>query len=162
MTREAIAAQFAAVLRRRFGSGHSCEYDLTTQRYVVISPSAAGRPCRQFVVWYQDPHTGQPNKADVLGLLPFRELDAACQADILEAMDRTSLTNRHDGAQTWDAQARRVLEHNEAVTRAGIREAAELFALGLTEVDLRRPWLKHHTGSSSQRRIAWGGTRHVF
>lgn len=157
--RDAIAAQFASVLALKFGSGYGCEFDLRLQRYVVVTPSATGRPVRQVVVWRRDPTTGRPATPDVLGLLPFRELDQDCQAEILAAMDATALTNPHDGAQSWQEQRRRVEAHNEAVTRAAVREASELFALGISEVDLRRPYLKYHRGTPTQRRIAWGGTR---
>lgn len=156
MMREVTARLFAAVLAQRFGSGYGCEFDLKIQRFVVITPSATGRPVRQVVVWRHDPNTGRPTQPDVLGLLPFRELDADCQREILYALDKTALTNPHDGAQGWANHVRTVEAHNDAVTARSLREAAELMAYGLTEVDLRRPWLKHHSGSAAQRRIAMG------
>jgi len=154
--REAIAHQFSAVLEARYGLGYGCEFLFPLGRYAIISPSTTGRPTRQVVVWRQDPRTGEATTPDVLGLLAMRELDEDCQREILEAMDRTALTNPHDGAGSWAKHVQQVEAHNAAVTATAIREAAELYALGLSEVDLKRPWLRHHSGSAAQRRIAMG------
>lgn len=157
-TREA-PAWFQAELLRRFGAGHHAEWDAVIQRWVVVSPSAAGYPTRQPFVWHADPKSGLPAKRDAAGLLPMRELDTDGCWYILRNMEASALTNRHDGAQTWAQKAALVTAHNEAVSAAHVREAATIYADMIHDVDLRRPWLKHHSGTKAERRVAWGGSR---
>lgn len=157
--REVIAARFGAVLAAEFGSGYGCEWDFQLQRYAVITPSVAGKPCKQWVMWKRDPVTGLPTKPDILGVLPFRELDAQCQQEILHNMRTSEIVNPHDGAGTWARHQTRVTAHNDKIVSDSNKLDAELFAMSISEVDLRRPWLKHHSGSTVQRRIAMGGTR---
>jgi len=147
-------AWFRAELLRRFGSGHDAVWDPVLSRWVIVSPSAAGYPTRQVVVWRRDPATDKATRPDVAGLLPVRELDDACCWEIIRNMERSALTNRVDGAGTWKQQVARTTETNNAVQAAHVREAAENFAYALTQVDLRRPWLKHHSGSKNLRRVA--------
>lgn len=154
-TREA-PAWFRQELRRRFGAGHDAEWDGVLQRWVIVSPSAAGYPTRQVVAWYRDPKTGLPTRPDVAGILPFRELDDDCCHEILRNMEASSLTNRHDGAGTWKEKMRRAQAHNDAIVAKNTREAARLYVDAISEVDLRRPWLKHHSGSAALRRVARG------
>ena len=154
-TREA-PAWFRQELRRRFGSGHDAEWDGVLQRWVIISPSVAGYPTRQPVMWFRDPHTGEPTTPDVAGILPFRDLDDDCCFEILRNMEQTSLTNRHDGAQTIEGKIKGVLAFNAALEARQTREAARAWADAIAEVDLRRPWLKHHSGSHATRRVARG------
>lgn len=155
-TREA-PGWFRRALVERFGAGHDAEWDGVLQRWVIISPSAAGYPTRQLVVWRRDPATGRPCKPDVAGILPMRELTTDCCHEILRNMERTSLTNRHDGAQQWKHAINATLDHNDAVTEAENRQLAQNFADMIAEVDLRRPWAKHHSNNPIERRIARGG-----
>lgn len=154
-TKEA-PAWFRQELRRRFGSGHDAEWDGVLQRWVIVSPSAAGYPTRQIVAWYKDPRTGLPTKPDVADILPFRDLDDDCCFEILRNMEASSLTNRHDGAQTWGEKIRRANRHNEALVAEQTRAAARAYVDAIAEVDLRRPWLKFHSGTASARRAARG------
>lgn len=147
-------AWFRAELLRRFGTGHDAEWDGIYQRWVIISPSAAGYPTRQLVVQRVDRH-GNPTRPDVAGILPFRELDDTTCHEILRNMEASSLTNRHDGAQTWANKARLITAHNAAVSDAHVEAAARNYVASLAEVDLKRPWLKHHSGTATERRIAW-------
>ncbi len=142
---------FREELRRRFGA--DCVWDATVSRWAIDSPSQDGKIVRQLVVWRFDPRTGEPLTARPGELLPFRELTMDCMRDILQNMERTSLTNPM-GAGSWRQHIAQVVRHNEAVSEAHIRKAAELFTLGLAEVDLKRPWLKFHSGSATERRIA--------
>jgi hypothetical protein len=143
---------FRDVLRERYGA--DCVWDPTVCRWAVDSPSAGGKMVRQLVVWRFDPTTGEPLTAAPGEILPFRELTPDTMQDILRNMERTSLLNPHDGAGSWKEHVRRTVEHNEATSRAYVRKGAELFALGLAEVDLKRPWIKFHSGSETMRRIA--------
>lgn len=143
---------FRDVLRERYGA--DCVWDATVCRWAIDSPSTAGKMVRQLVVWRFDPVTGAPLTAKPGELLPFRELTPDTMREILDNMERASLLNPHDGAGSWKEHTRRVLAHNEATSRRYIRQGAELFALGLEAVDLKRPYLKFHSGTPTERRIA--------
>lgn len=156
MAQREAPAWFRQELRQRFGAGHDAEWDGVLQRWVIISPSAAGYPTRQIVQWYTDPRTGIPTRPDAGGILPFREMDDDCCREILRNMEASSLTNRHDGAQTWREKIKQAARHNEAIVARQTREAATAMVDAIAEVDLRRPWLKFHSGSPTTRRIARG------
>lgn len=153
-TTRAAPAWFRAELLRRFGSGHDAVWDGIYQRWAILSPSAVGYPTRQLVLQHRD-REGNPAKPDIAGVLPFRDLDTETCHEILRNMEASSLTNRHDGAQTWAKKSALVTQHNQAVSDAHIASAAENYVYGLTQVDLRRPWLKHHSGTATERKIAW-------
>lgn len=155
--RQEAPSWFREELRRRFGAGHDCEWDMTLCRWVVITPSSTGKPVRQPVVWRVDPHSGLPLRADRTGLLPFRELTPETLRDILDNLERTALHNRHDGAGTWGRHVAQVVAHNEGVRQRVIQEGMDDYWTALSEVDLKRPWLKHHSGSAALRRLANGG-----
>lgn len=168
MTREQIAASFGAELAKRFGAAWGCLWDAKIQRYVVTGRSAAGYPTREVFGWFYDPNVSSWNP-DTLrfehpvipvdretGLPPFRELDAQAQAEIIDAMEKTYLANRHDGAGTWQKQRRQVTAHNEQRSAAVRRQDAVDYADMLSEFDLRRPWLKHWSRNQVERRIANG------
>lgn len=148
-------AWFRAELLRRFGSGHDAVWDATYQRWAIISPSAVGYPTRQLVLQRVDRH-GNPTVPDIAGILPFRDLDDDCCHEILRNMEASSLTNRHDGAQTWEKKAEQITAHNAAVSDAYVKTAAGLYVDSLAEMDLKRPWVKHHSRNATERRIAWG------
>lgn len=152
-------AWFRAELRRRFGEGHDCEWDAVIQRWVIVSPSAAGYPTRQVVHWTRDPATGRDLRPNAFGLLPFKELTDDVMLEILRNMEQTALTNPHDGAQTWTRQIETVASYNEALLDQARREGVRNWTLALQEADLRRPWLKHHSRNPVERAIAWGGRR---
>lgn len=150
-------AWFRAELVSRFGSGHDCEWDPQFQRWVIISPAASGRPTRQLVVWTRSPITGEPIKPDANGILPFRDLNEDTCWEILRNMEASALTNRHDGEQNWARRAQVVDAHNAKVTATSVRESAKDYADMISEVDLRRPWLKHHAGTRGMRNVAQRG-----
>lgn len=154
-TREA-PGWFRQELLRRFGAGHDAEWDGILQRWVIVSPSVAGLPTRQPVVWYRDPHTGQPAKRDESGLMPMKELTTDTCWEIIRNMERSALTNRHDGAQTWGAKSVQVQAHNEGLQAAAAKAAADVWADAIADVDLRRPWVKHYSRNPNERRVAWG------
>lgn len=157
-TRQA-PAWFRAELRRRFGEGHDCEWDAVVQRWVIVSPSAAGYPTRQLVQWTRDPVTGRECRPNAFGLLPFKELTDDVMTGILRSMEQTALTNPHDGAQTWTRQIETVTQYNDAMLEQAAREGAQNWAYALQQSDLRRPWLKHHSRNPTERAIAQGGRR---
>lgn len=165
MTREQIAASFGAVLARRYGTEWGCLWDAKIQRYVVTGRSAVGRPTREVFGWFHDPtrsgwnaetlrfeHPPVPVDPDT-GLPPFRELDAQAQREIIEAMERTYVASPA-GAGTWAGAVRARREHNDQLYRTRVRQKAEDVATILSEVDLRRPWVKFHRGPARARRVA--------
>lgn len=147
---------FRSELVRRFGTGHDCVWDDQIQRWVILSPSASGRPTRQAWVWYKDPRTGQPLKPDKSGILPARELDQASCYEILDNMEKSALTAR-DGPGSWARKVDEGQRFNDAVTDTAKKEAVNAYVDALTEADLRRPWVKHHSRSAVQRQIAQRG-----
>lgn len=153
-TTRTAPAWFRAELLRRFGSGHDAVWDGIYQRWAIISPSAVGYPTRQLVLQRVD-REGNPTKPDIAGILPFRDLDPETCHEILRKMEASSLTNRHDGAQTWAKKGELVLAHNAALSDAYAESAARNYVYGLTQMDLKRPWLKHHSGTATERKIAW-------
>lgn len=145
---------FRGELRRRFGEGHDCEWDAVFNRWCIVSPSPAGRPTRQLVVWRRDPATGVPLNADKTTVLPYRELTLDCQWEILGAMEQTGLTNREDGAGTVKRHLGQVEAHNDAVEARMRREDAQLWVDVISEVDLRRPWFRASAHAAMKRRLA--------
>lgn len=152
---------FVERLNREFGSGHDVRFNDVVQRWEVISPSAAGRPISQFFGWSRNPLTGTPIAPDQFGLLPFRELDQAGMDAIVQSMRDTFIGGSADGYTSWKERHAGVTAHNEAVSRAYSRQSAVEYAQALSEVDLRRPWIRHHSRNPVERRIAWGGTRYT-
>lgn len=153
--REAPRA-FVRELQQRFGSEYTVRWNTLVSRWEFVTPSAVGRPVSQFWGWYytvEKDGTKRTLEADpVTGLHPFRDLDRRAQLEVLDALERTYIGNRHDGPGTWKEQYRRANAHNAAVTRTGIRQAAETYADVLNEVDMRRPWLRNPRWERQQAR----------
>lgn len=148
-------AEFRAELKRRFGTEYDVRWNDAVSRWEFITPSVAGVPVSQFLGWKKDPKTGKPLDADpVTGLYPFRDLDADAQREVLRNMERSSLINPHDGAGSWKKKVKQTMEHNRQVHRRNVRQAAEAYADAIAEVDLRRPWIKHHSPNKAERRVA--------
>lgn len=128
-------------------------FNETLSRWEFQFASAAGLPTSQFYGWTANPLTGAVIEPDAYGLLPFRDLtDDACQ-EILTSCERTFLGNREDGAGTWKRQSDRTLRHNAGIRRRSATQRAEDFAYAMQQVDLRRPWLKHHHAAGSGKII---------
>ena len=136
---------FEAELRRRWPDFRRIEWDVQFSRWRFFFTSAAGREASWLYMWDRDPRTGGPAEIDpVTGLRPFRELDAQAQAEIIYHGERTSLTNPLTGAGTWENATRRQLDDRARDHAKSRREQAENYAYALQQVDLRRPWWKHH------------------
>lgn len=121
------------------------EWDVQFSRWRFFFTSAAGREASWLYMWDRDPRTGGPAPIDpVTGLRPFRELDAQAQAEIIYHGERTSLTNPLTGAGTWAEATKRQLDERAADHKKLRREHGENYAYALQQVDLRRPWWKHH------------------
>lgn len=143
--REAPAA-FVAELRRRWPDFQLIRWNDTASRWEFVFTSAAGQPVSTFYGWTRNPLTGEAIGIDPeTGLTPFRDLDAAAQAEIIAVGEATYIGNRVDKDFTWRARTKRIMAENDAAHRARRRVHAEDFAYALQQVDIRRPgWRKDH------------------
>jgi hypothetical protein len=152
---------FVEELQRRYGSNHDCRFNDVLQRWEIISPSSFGRPVSQFFGWLRNPMNGELNKPDALGLLPFRDLDPEGIKALFQSMDETYIGNRHDGPGTWRRKHEQVTAYNEALSAKYRRQEAVAYADAVHEVNRTRAYLKHHSGSATERQVAWGRQRRV-
>jgi len=165
VSREQIAASFGAELRKRFGTEWGSTWDGKIQRYVVVGRSAVGMPTREIFGWFYDPtrshwdkdagefrHPTIPVDPET-GLPPFRELDAQAQFEIIDAMHRTFVAGRQ-GPGNWAKHVANAHQHNTDLHRKKVKQQAENMATILSEVDLRRPWIRMHSGPARTRRVA--------
>lgn len=153
--REAPAA-FVAELKRRYGSDWDVRYNTHLCRWEFESLSAGGMRVSQFLGWSRNPLTGEAIEPDpVTGLLPFRELDETAQAEILRNLEVSYIGNRVDGAASWKQYQHDRIEYNKALDRKKRREKADDYAYAITQVDLRRPWIKHHVRNQGPKLISY-------
>jgi hypothetical protein len=146
---------FNARLATTFGAGYVMRANETVQRYELISPSAEGRPVSQFWGWYRDPKTGTPIEPDpVTGLHPYRGLDSHAQEAIIANLQRGYIGRTGYGLKDWAHYQRQNLAHNREVMRRARQGRAQRYVDLIHEMNLSRPWLKHHSGSWRSRRVA--------
>ena len=99
----------------------------------------------QFWGWFKNPLTGVKIEPDpVTGLVPFRELDATAQAEVLKNLEESYIGNRFDGAKDWESWSAERMKFNTELDKAKRKQKAEDYAYSLQQVDLRRPWVKFH------------------
>jgi len=147
-----VPRAFEARLQAQWPDFRRIEWDATYCRWRFFFTSAAGRECSILYCWDRNPRTGGPPETDPFtGLRPFRDLDEQAQAEILFHGERTSLTNRHDGAGTWKSAIVRHVRAQQAAHAARRRQQAEDYATVLAEVDLRRPWVKDHPAPKKRK-----------
>lgn len=150
-----VPAAFNHRLATTFGSDYRMTWDATVGRFALHSLSAAGKPITQYWCWFYDPVTREPLAPDpATGLHPYRGLDQRAQDEIVRNLQVSYIGQTGDGLTDWtrDQQARRA--HNTALQQQRVRARAQQFADLIHEVKLNRPWLKHHSGSATSRRIA--------
>lgn len=153
--REAPAA-FVAELKRRFGSDQDVRFNAQVGRWEFLSLSAGGMPVSQFLGWTRNPLTGEKIEPDpVTGLLPFRELDATAQAEIVTNLEVSYIGNRHDGSRDWREHRDKTMEFNRRLDRKKRVEKAEDVAYAIQQVDLRRPWIKHHVRNQGPKLFSY-------
>lgn len=138
---------------REFPDFLDVRFNEALSRWEFQFQSAAGRPTSQFFGWDRNPMTGAVIEPDEYGLLPFRDLDDAACAEIITTCERTFIGNRSDGAGTWKRQSDRTLEYNAGIRSRSAKQRADDYAYAIQQVDLRRPWLKHHHRSESGKII---------
>lgn len=139
--------EFVAELVRRFGAGHDARFNDLTSRWEVITPSAAGKPIAQVWGWFYrlDANGARvPVPPGPDGLPPYRDLDAAAQAEIIDNMTRSFVGNRHDGARSWSERLRATSQQNAALKAQRLRKRSETFADLIGEVTLNGRWRKEH------------------
>lgn len=143
-------ADFVAKLRE-FPDFQELRFNVLLGRWEFVFLSVAGRPVSQFFGWDRNPLTGAPVTADPdTGLLPFRDLDAVAQAEILQACRETYLAKDAD-VETWAQKAKAAREHNVALRQASAKRRADDYAYLIQQMDLRRPWVKYHQRSREKQ-----------
>jgi hypothetical protein len=90
----------------------------------------------------------------VTGLLPFRDLTPDAQEEIIRSMERTFIGNRADGAGTWRRHMKQRRDYNTELRKKRARQRGEAFAEIISELDLRRPWVKYHRRSTKKQVFA--------
>lgn len=139
-----VPAGFVAALKARCGADWDVRWNDVVHRWEFTSLSSAGRLVSQFWGWYKHPTTGEPIECDpATGLAPFRDLDAAAQAEALTNLEQSFIGNRADGAGTWAKQFATRRQYNEGLKTASRVDRATKYADLLQEVNLKRPWVKH-------------------
>lgn len=150
--------EFEALLKRKWPDFRRIEWDQTYSRWRFFFTSAAGREASLLYTWDRDPHTGgEPQRDPLTGLLPFRDLDAQAQAEIIYHGDRTALTNPQDGAGTWERATRRQSARQRAEHKRRRDQQSADYAYALQQVDLRRPWLRDHQPDPNARFVIASG-----
>lgn len=140
----AVPEAFNRRLALTFGAGYVMRWDDTVKRYALDSPTATGGTVTQWWGWFRDAK-GQPIEADFeTGLHPFRDLDQTAQDEIVRNLQRSYIGQTGDGRTDWARHAAERRQFNDALVRQRQKARAQTFADVLAEVDLRRPWLKHH------------------
>lgn len=141
-------AGFVARLKALCGADWDVRYNEEVCRWEFLSNSAGGMRVSQFFGWFKNPLTGEKIEPDpVTGLAPFRDLDPTAQAEILKNLEESYIGNRVDGAKNWEQWSGDRIRFNRALDAAKRRKRAEDYAYSLTQVDLRRPWLRYHQRS---------------
>lgn len=148
--REAPTA-FVAEMHRRFSDFRGVRWNEHVSRWEFQFLSQFNTVTSQFLGWSHNPLTGEAIAPDpVTGLAPFRDLDEQAQAFVIKSCEKTFIGNRHDGASSWAETIKKGAEHNKKVHRDRRVAQAEDWGYALQQVDLRRPWVKHHQRSTEK------------
>lgn len=140
-----VPAAFERRLRELFPDFVLARYNESVCRFEFIFRSAGNLEVSQFWGWDRNPLTGEPVGPDgSTGLLPFRDLDAVAQQEIIDNCTKTFLGNRHDGAGTWAKQIKERSAGNKALRKARAKQRGEDYAYMIKQVDLRKRWVKDH------------------
>jgi hypothetical protein len=132
-------------LKRRWPDFQDVRFNEALSRWEFVFTSAAGLPVSQFYGWEVNPLTGEAIEPDpVTGLLPFRDLTPEAIADIIKVGERTYLGKRTEGARDWRDSIQQKMRHNRDVKQKDWVRRGEDFAYLIKQVDLKRPWVKHH------------------
>lgn len=122
-------------------------------RWEFIFTSAAGLEVSQFYGWEVNPLTGAAIDADPLtGLLPFRDLTPDAIAEIIARGDQSYIGNRHDGARDWRDSFQQKMRHNRDIRVKNWKQRGDDFAYLIKQVDLKRPWVKHHQRNAEKEK----------
>jgi hypothetical protein len=141
-------AGFVAQLKALCGSDWDVRYNEEVCRWEFLSTSAGGMRVSQFWGWFYNPLTKVKLEPDgITGLLPYRDLTPDAQAEILKNLETSYIGNRVDGARNWEELSRQRMQFNKAIDVKKRRDRADNYAYSLTQVDLRRPWVKYHPRS---------------
>jgi hypothetical protein len=117
-------------------------FNYALHRWEFIFTSTAGRPVSIIYGWDRNPLTGATLEPDpVTGLLPFRDLTPDAQAEIIRIGDATNMAR---DARDWRDYMHQRSRYNRELRKKSAAERADDFAYMIQQVDLRRPWMKHH------------------
>jgi len=145
---------FVQRLKSTCGSDWNVLWNDLLGRWQFDSLSAGGKVVSQFWGWYKDQH-GNPLEPDpVTGLYPFRDLDLTAQDEAIRNLQKTYIGKTGYGLIDWNKFQKSNIAYNQAVMQQRAKRRATLFADLIREMDIRRPWLKHHSGSKAERRVA--------
>lgn len=146
MTLPPHVEQFQRELRLRWPDFLEIRWNDAVRRWEFVFRSTIGKPVSEFLGWSTNPLTGEAIEPDPLsGLLPFRDLDAAAMASVIETGEKTYIGNRVDGAKSWKQYMADRAEHNRQLRKKRARQRGEDFAYLIQQVDIRRPgWKKDH------------------
>jgi len=151
MPREFPAA-FDARLRSLFPDYVSGRFNESLGRWELVFLSAAGYPVSQFWGLERNPLTGERIAPDpATGLLPYRDLDAAAQDEIVANCRATFIgvdagQVSGDAHRDWSAKFKNVRTYNQNVMARDKRHKANDLADMITSFDIRRPgWLSEHS-----------------
>lgn len=148
-----VPAGFREELQRRYGQDYDVRWCAEVGRWEFLVPSATGKPVSLFWGWFQNPLTGERIAPDPeSGLVPFRDLDPDGQAAVFKSLDETYLGNPWDGAGTWAKHFENRRAYNAAHQQKSRWGRATQYADLIKEVDLRRPWVKHHVVNRHEQR----------
>ena len=132
-------------LKVRWSDFQDIRFNDALCRWEFVFTSAAGLPVSQFYGWEKNPLTGAVVEADpATGLLPFRDLTPDAVAEIIKRGDESYLGNRHDGARDWRDSMQQKMRYNRDITHRNWAQRGDDFAYMIQQVDLKRPWVKHH------------------
>lgn len=146
---------FNARLASTFGAAYRSYWNAAVGRYAVDTPTADGKTVVQFWCQFYDPTTLEPLEADpVTSLHPYRDLDEVAQEEVIRNLHRSYIGKTGHGLRDWDLNAQVSRKHNADLKKAKLRARADTYADLIAEVNSGRPYLKHHSGTPTQRRLA--------
>ena len=135
-------ADFVARLKLQCGSDWDVRFNEHVGRWEFQSNSASGMRVSQFWGWYYNPLTGAKIEPDgVTGLIPFRDLDLAAQAEILDNLEKSYIGNRVDGARDWETYSGDRMKYNQQISAANRKARGDDWAYMLKQIPTNRPWL---------------------